>query len=98
MDEFMEDMEINGQSILVSPDQQTVLVYEPILEHPDTENVYQFCFISSHPPTRSIVHVKEWNHHVQQGYIRYEDDDLQLPSWFVQHDQRQHAFKYQLRF
>ena len=98
MDEFIQDMEINGQSILVSPNQQTVLVYESILEHPDTENVYQFCFTSRHPPTKSIVPIKEWYHRVQEGYVRDEEDNLSLPSWFVQHDQRQDSFKYQLKF
>jgi hypothetical protein len=93
MNDLMEDFDITGQSILVSADKLTVIIYEPILDH---QGIYRFVFRkTSAVPTKTIVTIEQWFEDVKEGYERYEDD-VDTPLWFREY-QKKSIFKYQLR-
>lgn len=86
----MDNFDITGQSILVSIDKQTVIVYEPILEE---EGIYRFVFRKTLAvPIKTVATIDQWYKDVKDGY----EDNVDTPLWFRE-SQKKSILKYQLR-
>ena len=87
----MDNFDITGQSILVSADKQTVIIYEAILEE---EGIYRFVFRKTLVvPIKTVVTMDQWYKDVKDGY----EDNVDTPLWFIEEYQKKSIFKYQLR-